>query len=153
MFPNEVPGGVGRHFAQGEFQGFGSVDYHTDPPTSGRHVGDFAQQFINEAPVPDEVLVHMMEHGYVVVWYNCGASPALGGEGCATLRSDLTQLVQQAVGQGKAAVLTPDGSMPHRLAVTAWQFMDAFDEYDGQRIQTFIDTFSCRFDPEGGCGA
>ena len=151
MFTNEAPEGVVRHFAAGEFQGFGSVHYNTDPPTSGRHVGDFAQNFLNEVAVPDEIAVHMMEHGYVDIWYNCNAAPALTATACASLKNSLTQVTNEAYSSGKLAMLTPDTTMTHHIALTAWQFMDTFDDFDALRVRTFIDTLNCRYDPEKTC--
>jgi hypothetical protein len=44
--------------------------YNTEPPTSGPHAGTVRADFYDEAP-PDENLVHNLEHGYVIIWYNC----------------------------------------------------------------------------------
>jgi hypothetical protein len=150
MFEAEV-GAEGRHFAAGEFQGYGTAPYGTDPPTSGRHIGELAQASVYETIVPNEVAVHNMEHGFVIVWYNCNAEPAISSEECATLRNNLSSVVQPAIGSGKFVVQTPDSTMDQRIALTAWQFMDVLDEFDAERIQTFIDTFVCHYDPEGSC--
>jgi hypothetical protein len=151
MFDNEVPGGVNRHFAAGEFQGYGSVQYKTDPPTSGRHVGEISQPGVQDAGVPNEVLVHMMEHGASVVWLNCNASPALTSEGCLQVHDELAQVVNEEYGSGKFVIMVPEDTMAHHIALTGWQFMDAFDEFDAERVRTFIETFTCRFDPENTC--
>lgn len=151
MFANEAPEGVVRHFAPGDFLGFGSVQYNSDPPTSGRHVGDFAQNVLNEVAVPDEIAVHMMEHGYIDIWYNCNAVPALTADDCNTLKNSLSQAASGANSAGKHVMLTPDSTMERHIALTAWQFMDVFDEFDAERVQTFIDTFNCRYDPENTC--
>lgn len=151
MFANEAPEGVVRHFAAGEFQGYGSVHYNTDPPTSGRHVGEFAPNVLNEVAVPDEIAVHMMEHGYVDIWYNCSAMPVLSPNACASLKNSLTQITNEANSAGKHVMLTPDSTMAHHITLTAWQFMDAFDEFDAVRAQTFIDTLNCHYDPENTC--
>jgi hypothetical protein len=44
--------------------------YNTDPPTSGPHAGTVRAGFYDEA-LPDENLVHNLEHGYVIIGYNC----------------------------------------------------------------------------------
>jgi hypothetical protein len=125
----------------------GEATYNTDPPTSGPHTSQLAPAGLNDLPAPDEVLVHNMEHGYVIAWYNCNAQPILSGEDCAQLRNDIAQ----AIAGNRHAVGMPDTTMEKRIALTAWQFMDAFDEFDAARVQTFIETFECHYDLENTC--
>ena len=126
-------------------------DYNSNPPTSGPHSSLSPWGVFDEA-VPKEVAVHNMEHAGVVVWYNCaGDSAPLSAEDCATLRNALSALVQPQIADGASILMTPYDDMPNRIALTGWQHLDAFDEYDEARVQTFIDTFECRFDPENFC--
>ena len=49
--------------------------YNSDPPTSGPHYAEEAnEQFYdsNNYKFPAGYLVHNLEHGYVIFWYNCG---------------------------------------------------------------------------------
>ncbi|MDO8615097.1 MAG: DUF3105 domain-containing protein [Dehalococcoidia bacterium] len=137
-----------KHLAAGEtFDG-----YNSNPPTSGPHAPAAAAWGVSDVVVTKEAAVHNMEHAGVVVWYNCnGGTQPLGAAGCTTLRSDLAGLVQAALGRGKLVLMTPYPSMEHRIALTAWQFLDAFDEFDGDRVQQFIDTFVCHTDTERVC--
>jgi len=153
MLANEAPSEDGRHFAQGEFAGYNTVDYDTVPPTSGKHIGELAMPGVYDGiPIPNEVVVHNMEHGYVIVWYNCNADPMLDSEGCGGLLNTLTAWAEPLVAQSRSIVVTPHSTMESRIALTAWQFRDTIDEVDPERIQTFIDTFECHYDPEGTCG-
>ena len=145
MLPPD-PGGRG-HFAQGETYD----DYNSNPPTSGPHTAAVAHG-VYDVPVPKESAVHNMEHSQVVVWYNCSAGPQPVEEpACATLRQDLAALVTEANESGKRVLMTPYAEMDQRIALTAWQFLDAFEEFDAQRVRTFIDTFYCHTDLEGFC--
>ena len=45
--------------------------YNSDPPTSGPHYAQPAQAGFYDEALPDEQLVHNLEHGYIVIWYNC----------------------------------------------------------------------------------
>ena len=45
--------------------------------------------------------------------------------------------------------MAPYAGMEHLIALTAWRTLDAFDEFDGQRVQAFIDSFDRKFNPEG----
>ncbi|MEX0684116.1 MAG: DUF3105 domain-containing protein [Dehalococcoidia bacterium] len=150
MFPAEI-GAEGRHFAPGEFQGYGTQHYDTNPPTSGRHIGELVQAGIYDTIVPNEIAVHNMEHGFVIAWYNCNAGAPLSNEECATLRNELSSVVQPAVAGGQLVVQTPNPTIDHRIVLTAWQFMDSFEDFDADRINQFIETFECHYDPEGTC--
>ncbi|HEU4760119.1 MAG TPA: DUF3105 domain-containing protein, partial [Dehalococcoidia bacterium] len=76
--------------------------YNSNPPTSGPHAPAPAPWGVSAAPLPKEVPVHNMEHGGVVVWYNCAGGPQpLDGGACQQLRDELTAVVTQAVAQGK----------------------------------------------------
>lgn len=140
---------LGRdHFSPGQLYD----DYNSNPPTTGPHASAYAQWGIYEEPQPKEMMVHNMEHAGVIVWYNCeGGGQPLSAEECATLKNDLAATVQPALASGKRIVMTPYADMTNRIALTAWRHLDAFDEFDSQRVETFIETFNCHFDAEGFC--
>jgi hypothetical protein len=126
--------------------------YNSNPPTSGPH-GPASSWGVSAAPVPKESAVHNMEHGGVVVWYNCDGGPQpLDEPACDQLLTDLSAIVDARVDDGMFVLMTPYTGTENRISLTAWQYLDAFDEVDATRIQAFIDSFECRFDPEGACG-
>jgi hypothetical protein len=135
------------HFAVGEVYN----GYNSNPPTSGPHAAVPATWGISDSPVPKEKGVHNMEHGGAVVWYNCNAAPALTSDQCTQLRNQLGQVVQQEYAAGNRVVMTPYDGMDHHIALTAWGFLDAFDDFDGERVRLFIETFECNYDPENFC--
>lgn len=126
-------------------------DYNSNPPTSGPHADTFAPVGVSELAVAKEVAVHNMEHAGVVVWYNCLAEPALDTDACATLRNQLSQVVLQELADGNAVLMTPYSQMDSRIALTAWGYLDTFEEFDEARVRAFIGTFECSFDPEHFC--
>jgi len=145
MFPPD-PGGR-RHLALGE-----SYDnYNSNPPTSGPHTSATATPGVHDEPVPKQMAVHNMEHGQIAVWYNCNAPQPLSPDACNTLKQSLTGVVSDAIDRGKRVVMTPYSAMEHTIALTAWQFLDAFDQFDRPRVRTFIDTFYCHTNLEGFC--
>ena len=102
--------------------------------------------------VPVESAVHNLEHGGVVIWYNCQGGPQpLDEAACDQLVRQLTDVVDPRLDDGMYIVLTPYSDMDNRIALTAWQYLDAFDEFDAERIEAFIASFECKFDPEGAC--
>jgi len=124
--------------------------YNSDPPTSGPH-GPAAAWGVHEDPVRKESAVHNMEHGGVVVWYNCAAGRPLLAAQCTALRDQLAAIVSPAADRGLYVLMTPYADMEHRIALTAWRTLDSFDAFDGARVQAFIASFECRFDPERAC--
>jgi hypothetical protein len=126
--------------------------YSSNPPTSGPHAASPATWGVHDEPVAKEQALHNMEHGGTVAWYNCNAAPALDTNACTQLRNQLGSVVQSAIGSGTPFVLmTPYTDMDHRIALTAWGFLDEFDQFDQARVQDFIKTFECNFNVEKFC--
>jgi hypothetical protein len=140
---------LGReHFAAGEAYN----EYNGNPPTTGPHASVYAQWGIYEEPQPKEQMVHNMEHAGVIVWHNCGGGDEpLSVDECAQLKNDLASIVQPAVADGEMIVMTPYADMQDRIALTAWRHLDSFNDFDEQRVRTFLETFECRYDPENIC--
>ena len=66
---------IGQQYESEGQQHLSSVDqehaaYKTDPPTSGAHYIQPAAWGTSESEIPDEQLVHNLEHGGVVITYN-----------------------------------------------------------------------------------
>lgn len=47
------------------------IEYKKDPPTSGDHYAGWTTKGFYEEPREDGYLIHSLEHGYIVIWYNC----------------------------------------------------------------------------------
>jgi Protein of unknown function (DUF3105) len=105
--------------------------YNSEPPTSGPHLPYLAPWGVHTEPIPKELQVHNLEDGGVAVQYHC-APP------CPELVDKLKAIVQQYPTQ---VLLAPYPGMKHRIALTAWTRLDAFDDFDEGRIQRFIRTY------------
>ena len=104
--------------------------YNSVPATSGWHyadVGSPTRWGIHNEVVPDEVLVHNLEHGGVGVHYNCP-------DGCSDLVEKLSDIVERA----NKVVMSPYPDMDTTIVLTAWNYIDEFDEFDEERITNFI---------------
>lgn len=130
-----------------EFGNPSPITYNSTPPTSGPHYGNLVGWGIYDEPQRYEHLVHNLEDGGVVVYYQCP-------EGCPELVKELTDLVQPYITQGRHVVLVPNdpnwtinGSQPlqqdmgARIALTAWQRILKLDEVDSGAIRTFIERY------------
>ena len=45
------------------------VTYRTEPPNSGPHYAQWAPPGFYDRPLPDELLVHNLEHGHIIIHY------------------------------------------------------------------------------------
>jgi hypothetical protein len=135
------------HFALGTIY----TDYTSDPPTSGPHALAPADWGVSDVLIAKEQAVHNMEHAGVVVWYNCTAGTPLDSDACTVLRNALAQIVSEEAGSGRRVVMTPYPTMDTQIGLTSWGYVDKFDEFDGERVRLFIETFECNYDPEHFC--
>ena len=134
-----------EHLAAGETYDL----YNSNPPTSGPHAPAPADWGVHDQPLAKEVPVHNMEHGGVVIWYDCSAGDEpLDDDGCQQLRGQLAAVVDSNA-PAKFVLMTPYAGMDNRIALTAWGTLDTLDQFDGERVQAFIDSFERKFNPEG----
>jgi hypothetical protein len=102
--------------------------YNSEPPTSGPHLPYIAPWGVHTRPIPNELQVHNLEDGGVVVQYNCT---------CPELVDKLRGIVSR---YDRFVVLAPYPGMKTRIALTAWTRLDRFEEFDETRIR-FIDAY------------
>ncbi|MBI4639475.1 MAG: DUF3105 domain-containing protein [Candidatus Tectomicrobia bacterium] len=102
--------------------------YNTNPPTSGPHVEDHPEQQISDRPVPKEIQVHVLEHGGIMIQYNC--------QNCDDLISKLGEIAKRY----KDVYLAPYPDMDAKIALTAWGKLAKLEEYDEKTIVKFIKT-------------
>lgn len=108
-----------------------AVTYPTNPPVGGPHWAAPAQWGAYPAdPPPDERLVHNMEHGGVIIWFD----PTLI-KGADYER--LFALYQQLAGLNYRTMLTAHTGMETPLAVTAWGALLRLDTVDEAQIEQF----------------
>jgi hypothetical protein len=107
--------------------------YATNPPTSGPHIGgEIVPWGVSSTPVEDEVVVHNLEHGGVVLYHNCDCPEAI---------AILERLADPATGYPVKVIAAPNPTMDAEIALTAWHYLwtlDA-DEVTEERIRAFID--------------
>ena len=140
MFGGSVPSGPGEKIAdQGRdhvVQGQEHPEYNSKPATSGWHYNlpiAPVEWGIYDDFVEDEYLLHNLEHGGIGIHYDCP-------DGCADLVDNLERLVNRSLAENLKVVLSPYPGMDTRIVITAWHFLDGFDEYDEGRIIDFIET-------------
>lgn len=139
-----------------------SLCYASNPPTSGMHLavqrdydlGDGNTINIPPDPgvydfeVPREAIPHIEEHAGVFVGHNCSSAA------CRDIVERITDIVLQQVDEGARVVMSPDTDLAEdTIGLASWTRVDTFTAADSNdvRVQDFITTHSCRFDPEGFC--
>jgi hypothetical protein len=112
--------------------------YNSDPPTSGSHASSSAACGIYRTAPPDINLIHDLEHGVVVVYYN--------PETASAAREDLENFARDA---GTHVIVTPRDGMATQITLTAWTHLLRLDSYDRSAIDAFYGEYAQR-GPEVG---
>ena len=107
-----------------------SVSYSTNPPLSGEHWPETAVCGIYDEELPDELVVHNLEHGHVVISYN------LPEPDDARRLIELVERLNRRAGDW--GILRPYSKiMPGTVAMTAWGVVDQFQGVDEEHIGRF----------------
>ena len=86
------------------------IHYSSNPPTSGKHYLQPANDGAYSQAPPDVAAVHALEHGRVDIWFKPGLPRAK--------RADLKALFD--ADNGYQLLLIPRRNMPYQVAATAW---------------------------------
>lgn len=122
----QIPDGGRDHLAPGAAR----PAYASNPPTSGAHGPSPAQWGIYDQQLPDETVLHNLEHGGVTIYYNCP-------QGCP----ELVQQLKDLAGQYSSKIILaprPNADVTSRIQLTAWTWLDQLDDFDAARIKGFI---------------
>lgn len=102
------------------------ASYNSNPPTSGNHWPSPADWGIYLSPLPDEQLVHNLEHGGIWISYKDLDNDAI------------TKLGTLAKKYPQAVIITPRAQNESKIALASWGRIDTFDVLDIERIEKFI---------------
>lgn len=125
-FSKAIPDEGRTHLSEGT-----TVEYNSNPPTSGNHWSEPLADGIYNTEKPDEAIVHSLEHGRVWVSYK----PSIPEQ----TKKTLEELLKKYGG----TVLTPRSANDMDIALAAWNRLDTFSlnpdgTVDEQRITDFI---------------
>ncbi len=114
--------------------------YNSNPPAGGTHYEtDFSEKFYQESELatlpkyPEGYLVHSLEHGYVIFWYNC----QVAGTDCSALKQTI-QAVMDETGKTKL-IAFPWNTMDVPLAMTSWGRILNFTTPDPVVMKQFVE--------------
>jgi len=131
-----IPADYETHIQEGTPPG----QYPSDPPAGGVHyANDFPAQFYQETDVeslpeyPEGYLVHNLEHGYVIFWYNCAM---LDEAGCTQLKDDIQQVMDEF--DGFKVIAFPWKSLDVPLVMTSWGRLQRFENFNLSQARAFV---------------
>ena len=114
--------------------------YNSNPPAGGAHYDtDFTAGFYQETDLatlpknPQGYLVHSLEHGYVIFWYNCQAA----NTDCAALKQTIQSVMDETGGDKLIAFPWSDMDVP--LAMTSWGRILKFPSPDPALMKQFVE--------------
>lgn len=120
------------------------VTYVANPPASGSHWSSLnppapASPGFYDERLEEEQWVHNLEHGYVVVLYDCKGT-------CAeSFLDDLRAFVDSAPASEKFGyaklVVAPYDGLPYRLTCIAWDIQLHLDAFDGAVMSDFYERY------------
>lgn len=122
-----------------------SFAYASTPPTSGPHYGSLVQWGIYDEPVAYQSLLHNMEDGGVIIFYQCP-------DGCPDTMDALSDIVRPYLAADRRVVLAPNdptwtnGLVAHQdmgapIAVAAWRSLLKLESVDADRVRTLIERY------------
>lgn len=126
------------HVQEGEDPG----PFSSNPPTSGRHYSiPLAAGFyeegdpITQVSYPEGYLLHNLEHGYIIFWYNC---EILDESDCTELKSRIRTTIDDF--QEYKLIGFPWPEMDSPLLMASWGQMQTFASFDESAAEDFIRT-------------
>lgn len=125
----QYPDQGGEHIPRGQPH----PPYNSNPPTSGWHNPETVPPGAYRDEIPDEIVVHNLEHGCIWLTYRDARD--------ADLQSKLEAIAARFP---VTVVLSPRARNDSAIAVAAWRRLLKLDRYDEGQIVEFIQTFRNR---------
>jgi len=114
--------------------------FNSDPPTSGPHYAqEYESGFYEESDrevqneFPEGFLLHNLEHGYTIFWYNCDL---LDESSCSNLKSSIKGVMNDL--NNFKVIGFPRSSIQSPLVMTSWGRMLSFETLNADLARDFI---------------
>jgi hypothetical protein len=104
--------------------------YNSTPPTSGPHDPAPAPCGVTTEPIANEVQVHDLEHGVIMVQYRPGLEAA-----------QVSRLEALGRSYSSHVIVAPYPGLPTAVAATAWTRLMTLDNADTGKLRRFIDLY------------
>ena len=121
---------VGRNHIAGGTAGSG---YKSNPPSSGPHWSNPAKNGVYDSSLPDEQLIHNLEHGQIWISYKSDVS------------DEVKNKLKEIVGEDDwKVVLAPRDKNETIIALVGWGRVLKLDQLDENKVKDFIRTYRNR---------
>jgi hypothetical protein len=114
--------------------------FYTDPPTSGPHYATPLDAGLYEeadlegiGPYPAGYLVHNLEHGYVIFWYNCDL---VSESECGELKGQIKEVIEEA--NNLKVIGFPWSTTDVPVVVTSWGRLQRFETFDVEAANQYV---------------
>jgi len=110
--------------------------FNTNPPSSGTHYADhFSSKFFdeNDLEFPEGYLVHNLEHGYAIFWYNC---ELLSADDCSSLKGEILGVMEKA--NMYKVIAYPWTKIDVPVVITSWGRMLSMEKFDPELALTYV---------------
>jgi len=126
--------------------------YNTLPPTSGCHRSSQAGYGVSSSPIPEDLQIHNLEHGGVIIQYQHTGLDAVSENTIADIEAFVENMRQDDrrycrlisapyAGQFKAPNMSASELSDKRIAVTSWGRMMLLEEFDRAKVTDFINAY------------
>jgi hypothetical protein len=131
----------------------GTGPYSSLPATSGPHWGTPANWGVYSTPQAESQLIHNLEHGGVVIWYD---PEQVDAEGVAELEQFVRTQNASGVSGRYKFIVSPWGGeepLPSPVVATSWRWLLELEEADTAAIDEFArEHYGLAPEPNGGPG-
>lgn len=111
--------------------------YNSNPPTGGWHYAGPAKTGLYDKELPDEQLVHNLEHSHI--WF--AHKPDLPADQIAML----AKIVKD---YGSRVIMTPRAANDSPIAVVAWEHLLKLEAVESEKIASFVKAYRNQAGPE-----
>ncbi|HJS29498.1 MAG TPA: DUF3105 domain-containing protein [Anaerolineales bacterium] len=116
-----------------------ATDFNSDPPTSGQHYDLPASPGYYDVAPLDEQLVHNLEHGYVIIYYDCEVRSDVNCDDLvAELQSEMRGEAISSFTRTPKLIVAPRPGMGNLITYTSWGHLHRADEFDPDTMREYI---------------
>lgn len=127
----QFPSQGNQHVDQGT-----QIDYERVPPLSGPHYTSTTDAGFYEQTPPLGELVHTLEHGAVIIYYDPAETTDAANESLRQFASEHTGTWRSVV-----AVPNPNDDPEATYVVTAWEHRLYMNDYDARTVHAFLSEY------------
>jgi len=102
-------------------------EYNSNPPTSGPHFATPASWGVYDKELPDQQIIHNLEHGGVWITFN------------SDLEKEVIEKLKEIASSYKSKVImTPRAANDSKIALASWERLLKLDSYNEEEIKDFV---------------